>query len=177
MNRDTLNYVSRRIRESRPNDDPNSYTGEHNPPYGYPESGGHPISARYGNSTNTYRAEGVVEGRIEHHSQHDNRQGNVLRPIGFVGKDRKSKQDFMYELEESLEKEIDDIVYYSELALESEDKGYSEFADAFYAIAKCKLDCAEMIHHRLVKGGHYVPEKQSEIEERFDRAKHLFRRL
>ena len=59
---------------------------------------------------------------------------------------------------------------------EAETKKFSEFADAFYEIAKCKMSCAESLHHRLMMYG-YDPHKQSEIEDRFDRAKHAFRRL
>ena len=88
-----------------------------------------------------------------------------------------SKEDFLYKLEETLEKEIDDTVCYCDMALDAENKGHSEFADAFYEVAKGKIECAEYIRLRLMKHGHYVPEKQQEIEERYDRAKHLFRRL
>lgn len=174
MNRDTINYISRRMRNERMGDteDRSMERNSHYP--SYPEYDEHRISARYGNYTNTYRAEGTVEGVIEKQHQHS---GKVLSPIGFSEKpERKNKQDFMYELEESFEKEIDDILYYSELAMEAETKGHSEFAEAFYEIAKDKMSCAERLHHRLTSHG-YDPHKQSEIEERFDRAKHVFRRL
>lgn len=174
MNRDTLNYISRRMRNERMGDTENRSTERDAHYPAYPEYDEHRISARYGNYTNTYRAEGSIEGIIEKQHQHD---GKVLNPIGFSEKpERKSKQDFMYELEESFEKEIDDILYYSELAMEAETKGHSEFAEAFYEIAKGKMSCAETLHHRLTSHG-YDPRKQSEIEERFDRAKHVFRRL
>lgn len=88
-----------------------------------------------------------------------------------------SNDDFLYKLEETLEKEIGDTMGYCEMALDAENKGHSGFADAFYEIAKSKIECAESIRLRLIKHGHYVPEKQQEIEERYDRAKHLFRRL
>lgn len=52
---------------------------------------------------------------------------------------------------------------------DAENKGRSVFADAFYEIAKSKIECAESIRLRLIKHGHYVPEKQQEIEERYDR--------
>lgn len=174
MNRDTMNYISRRIRENESRENENRM--EHNP--AYPEYTDNRISARYNDSTNTYRAEGVVEGRIEHHNTHDFHNSKVLNPIGFTGKpERKHKQDFLYEMEESLEKAIDGVMYYSELAMEAESKGHSEFAEGFYEIAKSKLDCAERIHHRLMYSGNYDPSKQSEIENRLDRAKHVFRRL
>lgn len=174
MNRDTMNYISRRVYESEARENENRM--EHNP--AYPDYTDNRISARYNGSTNTYRAEGFIEGRVEHSNPHDSHASKVLNPIGFTGKrEHKHKQDFLYEMEESLEKEIDDIVYYSELAMEAEEKGHSEFADGFYEVAKEKLGCAEKIHHRLTKSGHYDPDKQSEIETRFDRAKHLFRRL
>jgi hypothetical protein len=177
MNRDTLKYISRRTRGDSVGDTEyrNPEQGAYNP--AYPEYDEHRISARYGDYTNTYRAEGVVEGVFEKHPSHDRHSGKILNPIGFNSKpERKSKQDFMYELEESLEKTIDDLMYYSELAMEAETKKFSEFADAFYEIAKCNMSCAESLHHRLMMYG-YDPHKQSEIEDRFDRAKHAFRRL
>lgn len=80
-----------------------------------------------------------------------------------------NNDNFLYQLEETLEKEINDIICYCEMALDAENKGHSIFADAFYEIAKSKIECAEHIRLRLIKHGHYVPEKQHEIEERFDR--------
>lgn len=105
--------------------------------------------------------EGKISSRYSSHSEHT----------------VESKEDFLYKLEETLEKEIDNTVYYCDMALDAENKGHSEFADAFYEVAKGKIECAECIRLRLMKHGHYVPEKQQEIEERYDRAKHLFRRL
>lgn len=169
MNRETLNRISRMVQDSR---HPEHYEGEHNP---YPEYDEHRISSRY-NSTNTYRAEGTVEGVIESHNGHDTRE----RQIGFHSKDMRSRshdRDFCCELEDAFEKEIDDIVYYSELAMEAEHKGHVEFANGFYEIAKDKLACAESMRYRLLRGGKYDPSKQSEMEEMFDRAKRLFKRL
>lgn len=89
----------------------------------------------------------------------------------------KEKDDFLYAMEESLEDEIDDVVKFSEMAMEAENNGHKEYADGFYSLAKEKLECAEYIRLRLIKHGEYDPKKQSEIEEKLDRAKHLFRRL
>ena len=189
MNRETLSYISRRMQRDNPrnedtenrNDNRTEYenrnenrmeTYNHYPEY--PEYGEqHPISSRYYSSTNTYRAEGVVEGRIEHG---DSREDSK-RQIGFNQGGRRGDQDFLYKLEESLEEEISDVMYFSELAMEAHTKGHTEFAEGFYEVAKEKLTCAEHLRHRLIKHGKYDPSKQSEIEDRFDRAKHLFRRL
>lgn len=170
MNRETLKRVSRMVQDSR---QPEHYEGEHNP---YPEYDEHRISSRYGGSTNTYRAHGTVEGVIEHNGEHDT-QG---RQIGFRSENARGRshdRDFHCELEDAFEKEIDDIVYYSELAMEAEHKGHVEFANGFYEIAKDKLTCAESMRYRLLRGGKYDPSKQSEMEEMFDRAKRLFKRL
>lgn len=182
MNSEVLNYISRRARGERPHEQDtedrrdsrmeHEYRTENHRPE-YPEYTEHPISSRYGTSTNTYRAEGVVEGRIEHG---DHREENA-RQIGFHRGGRRGDQDFLYKLEESFEEEIDDILYFSELAMEAHTKGHTEFAEGFYEVAKEKLTCAECLRHRLIKHGEYDPSKQSEIEDRFDRAKHLFRRL
>lgn len=94
-----------------------------------------------------------------------------------VSDEAKEKDNFLYEMEESLEREIADVVSFSEMAMEAENKGHTEFADGFYGLAKEKLECAEYIRLRLIKHGEYDPEKQSVIEEKLDRAKHLFRRL
>lgn len=197
MNRETLSYISRRMRgDNSRNEDTENRTDNrmeyenrnenrsenrsenrmemrnHYPEYPeYEEQ--HPISSRYYSSTNTYRAEGVVEGRIEHGEPYEGGK----RQIGFSRGGRKGDQDFLYKLEESLEEEIADIMYYSELAMEAHTKGHTEFAEGFYEVAKEKLTCAEHLRHRLIKHGTYDPSKQSEIEDRYDRAKHLFRRL
>lgn len=170
MNRETLNAISRRIREEHNNEEP---SGRRMDGSEYPQYDEHRISARYNGSTNTYRAEGVVEGRIEH-SKHGEGSQHRERKIGFGGSEN---EDLVYKMEESFEKEIDDIVYYSELALEAERKGHSEFAEGFYEVAKEKLKCAECIRMRLIKHGSYDPATQTELEEMFDRAKHTFRRL
>lgn len=182
MNSETLRYISRRVRGERSHEQDtedrmdnrmeSEYRTENRRP-DYPEYEEHPISSRYGTSTNTYRAEGVVEGRIEHGDSHK----DDMRQIGFNRGGRRGDQDFLYKLEESLEEEIGDIVYYSELAMEAHTKGHTEFAEGFYEVAKEKLTCAEHLRHRLIKHGTYDPSKQSEIEDRYDRAKHLFRRL
>lgn len=67
--------------------------------------------------------------------------------------------------EKSLEDEIDDVVTFSEMAMEAENNGHKEFAGGFYGLAKEKLECAEYIRLRLIKHGEYDPEKQSVIEE------------
>lgn len=185
MNRETLNYISRRTNEERRSDDPYRQDGgEHNrmsESSNYPENR---ISERYertntynkyGTSTNTYRAEGVIEGHIERHPHNEQRSEHSRHKVGFHSDHNEG--DFIYALEETLESEIDDVVYYSELAMEAETKGHVEFANGFYEIAKEKLECAKCVRERLMKSGHYDPRKQSEIEDRFDRAKHLFKRL
>lgn len=172
MNRETLNYISRRVREENRSEPQNrDYENRQN----NSEYEEHSISGRYGNSTNTYRAEGTIEGRIEHHEHSGDDRSK--RQIGFNSNGMRGDQDMLYKLEESFEEEIGDIVYYSELAMEAHTKGHTEFAQGFYEIAKEKLACAEYLRHKLINHGKYDPSKQSEIEDRFDRAKHLFRRL
>ena len=155
MNRETMEYISRRTeRQNRRRNEM-----EENPEY---ETGR--ISRRY-TPTGSYR--------MENHSPSDEK-----RQIGFMsGTNEKKEKDLIYEMEESLEMEIDDVVYYSELAMEADEKGHTEFANGFYEIAKEKLACAEFIRLRLMKCDAYDPSKQKEIEERYDRAKHLFKRL
>lgn len=174
MNRETLSYISRKMRDERQNgehdvrDNPSGNRPE------YPEYEEHRISSRYRNSTNTYRAEGVVEGRIEHHDPHAH-QGK--RTIGFGSQHNAEECDLVYALEEAFEQSVMDITFYSELAMEAERKGHVELANGFYEIAKDKLACAEFIRHCLVKCGSYDPVKQTELETMFDKAKHAFRRL
>lgn len=156
MNRETTEYVSRRMERDR----------NRSPMNEYPEYETGRISRRY-TPTGTYR--------MENHMPSEEKEKHQ---IGFTSKhENKKEKDFIYEMEESLENEIDDVVYYSELAMEAEMKGHIEFSNGFYEIAKEKLACAEFIRLRLIKHGEYDPSKQSEIEERYDRAKHLFRRL
>ena len=175
MTRETLKYISRRIRGEHVDDTEHRGT-EHEHDSQYPDYADKRISSRNTEYTNTYRAEGSVEGVFERHYPKDTAGSKVLRPIGFSENPRHSKQDFMYELEESFEDIISGIAYYSELAMDAELKGHSEYADAFYEIAKDKMSCADTVHHRLISLG-YDTRKQSEIEDRYDRAKHAFRRL
>jgi hypothetical protein len=108
---------------------------------------------------------------------HYGSDSNDKNQIGFTSEHQKRPKDILYEMEECLELEIDDVVYYCEMAMEAEMKGHQEFSEAFYELAKEKLACAEFIRLRLVQHGNYDPKKQKDIEERFDRAKHLFQRL
>jgi hypothetical protein len=132
----------------------------------YPEYESGRINRRY--ATDDYEIENTSGS--EHKEKHQ---------IGFTAenKEYKNPKDFLYEMEESLEKEIDDVVYYSEMAMEAEMKGHKEFANAFYELAKERLACAEFVRLRLIQHGEYDPHKQKDIEERYDRAKHLFKRL
>lgn len=175
MNRETLNYISRKIRGER--------SAEQNPhvEHGgeYPERAehfSHPISARYGESTNTYRAEGVVEGRIEHRPEHSS-ETHFEKRRSDHSKETECDSLFVSEMEDALVRDITDIVYYSELAMEAEYKGHVDFANGFYEIAKEKLSCAERIKHRLTKCDSHNPDSQQYLEEQLDRAKRLFRRL
>jgi hypothetical protein len=83
----------------------------------------------------------------------------------------------LYELEECIESEIKGTVHYSKLAMEAEADGHPDLAYTFYELAKDKLECAEYVRMRLIELDHYEPLKQKNIEDRLDRAKHLFRRL
>lgn len=157
MNRETMEYISRRTeRQNR-----------RSPMNEYPEYESGRISRRY-NPTGTYN-----NYPIENHGDKTKSQQHQ---IGFASSE-KGEKDFIYEMEEALENGIDDVVFYSEMAMEAEMKGHTEFSNAFYEIAKEKLTCAEFVRLRLMKIGEYDPSKQKEIEERYDRAKHLFRRL
>lgn len=154
MNRETMEYITRRHeRQNRRNEMDD-----------YPEYETGRISRRY-TPTGTYRMDNHMPSEKKEMSQ-----------IGFASSE-KGEKDFIYEMEEALENGIDDVVFYSEMAMEAETKGHVEFSNAFYEIAKEKLTCAEFIRLRLMKIGEYDPSKQKEIEERYDRAKHLFRRL
>lgn len=157
MNRETMEYVSRRTRNERRN-----------------ERNEHDEFEREDRRRNEYET-GSISRR---YSMEDHMPSEEKRQIGFAsGSSQKKDKDFVYEMEESLEMEIDDVVYYSELAMEAEQKGHKEFSNGFYEIAKEKITCAEFIRLRLIKCGEYDPSKQKDIEERYDRAKHLFRRL
>lgn len=154
MNRETMEYITRRHeRQNRRNEMDD-----------YPEYETGRISRRY-TPTGTYR--------MDSHMPSEKKEMNQ---IGFASSE-KGEKDFIYEMEEALENGIDDVVFYSEMAMEAETKGHVEFSNAFYEIAKEKLTCAEFVRLRLMKIGEYDPSKQKEIEERYDRAKHLFRRL
>lgn len=158
MDRGTMEYISRRTeRQNRRDEEMRRNEREIYPEY---ESGR--ISNRY----NEYRMGG--------HQSSDHKEKHQ---IGFASEHDNKPKDILYELEECFECEIDDIVYYSEMAMEAEMKGHKEFSNAFYELAKEKLACAEFIRLRLIQHGEYDPHKQKEIEERFDRAKHLFKRL
>lgn len=156
MDRGTMEYISRRTeRQNRRRNEIEQY-----PEY---ESGR--INRRY-TPTGTYRM--------------DNNSGSESKEkhqIGFASENNKDPKDILYEMEECLESEIDDVVYYSEMAMEAEMKGHQEFSNAFYELAKERLACAEFIRLRLIQHGEYDPHKQKDVEERYDRAKHLFRRL
>lgn len=152
MNRETMEYITRRHeRQNRRNEMDD-----------YPEYETGRISRRY-----------TPTGRMDNHMPSEKKEMNQ---IGFASSE-KGEKDFIYEMEEALENGIDDVVFYSEMAMEAETKGHVEFSNAFYEIAKEKLTCAEFVRLRLMKIGEYDPSKQKEIEERYDRAKHLFRRL
>lgn len=177
MERGTMEYIARRTdRENRRrnesdnrrnNDNDGRNDGRNDRRNEYPEYENGRISSRY-SIGNTYR--------IENHgstNQQEPNQIGFIRNENYGGKNK----DFLYEMEESLENEIDDIVYYSEMAIEADSKGHMEFSHAFYEIAKEKMTCAEFIRLRLIKLDAYDPSKQKDIEERYDRAKHLFKRL
>ena len=158
MDRGTMEYISRRTeRQNR-----RSEEVRQNEPDIYPEYESGRISNRYGE----YRMGGNQSSERKEKHQ-----------IGFMSEHDNKPKDILYELEECFECEIDDIVYYCEMAMEAEMKGHREFSSAFYELAKEKLACAEFIRLRLIQHGEYDPHKQKEIEERFDRAKHLFKRL
>lgn len=152
MDRGTMEYISRRTERRNRREDTE-----------YPEYESGRISRRY--SMNTYRVE-----------NHGNSSSKEKQQIGFA-ENSKEPKDILYEMEECFENEIDDVVYYCEMAMEAEMKGHTEFSNAFYELAKEKLSCAEFIRLRLIQHGEYDPHKQKDIEERFDRAKHLFKRL
>lgn len=172
-----MNYISRRVRESESRE--NEGRMEHYPEH--PEYPDNRISSRYNTSAPQYPEDRKIlrmeQGRSEQARMHTSNERSEQAQIGFVRGGKTGDQDFIYQMEESFEKEIDDIVFYAELAMEAESKGHTEFANGFYEIAKEKLTCAEYVRNRLIKSGHYDPSKQDEIEDRFDRAKHLFRRL
>ena len=158
MDRGTMEYISRRTeRQNRRGEE--MRRNEHDV---YPEYESGRISSRY----SEYRM-GGYQGS-DHKEKHQ---------IGFASEHDNKPKDILYELEECFECEIDDIVYYSEMAMEAEMKGHREFSSAFYELAKEKLACAEFIRLRLIQHGEYDPHKQKDIEERYDRAKHLFKRL
>lgn len=124
--------------------------------------------------------------RISHH--HDEEMTDVehheLYPEYKDGKISSRSNDesevddeLLYEMEEYLETEIKGISHFSKLAMKAETEGHPDIAYTFYEIAKEKLECAEFIRLRLIELDHYEPLRQKNIEERFDRAKHLFRRL
>ena len=157
MDRGTMEYISRRTeRRSRRNEE----YDRRNEMDQYPEY----ESGRIGNK---YRME-----------NHFDEQKKEKQKIGFASAESENgPKDILYEMEECLENEIDDVVYYSEMAMEAEMKGHKEFSTAFYELAKERLACAEFIRLRLIQHGEYDPHKQKDIEERYDRAKHLFKRL
>jgi hypothetical protein len=183
MNRETLDYISKRTHNEQ-------YSGENNPTmeHSLHEDGvseteharfrDNSISARYVNSTNTYRAEGFIEGRVDRYApvreEGVHTAGRSLEPQSHT---KQRKQDLLYELEESFEREVSGAMYYAELAMAAETKGRSEFAEAFYELTKGKLTCAELIRHKLIKHGSYNPDTQTDLEDMYDRAKHMFRRL
>ena len=160
MNIGTMEYISRRTeRRNRRNEENYDRRNE------YPEYESGRISRR----------RMTMEGYpMENHYSSESKDKNQ---IGFTSQYQNKSKDMLYEMEECLEAEIDDTVYYCEMAMEAEMKGHQEFSEAFYELAKEKLACAEFIRLRLVQHGGYDPKKQKDIEERFDRAKHLFQRL
>ena len=158
MDKETMEYISRRTeRQNRRTEEMRRNEQDVYPEY---ESGR--ISRRY----NGYG--------IENHYGSESKE---KQQIGFAAEHRKEPKDILYEMEECYECEIDDIVYYCEMAMEAEMKGHQEFSNAFYELAKERLACAEFIRLRLIPHGEYDPHKQKDVEERYDRAKHLFRRL
>ena len=155
----TMEYISRRTeRQNRRYEEIRRNERDVYPEY---ESGR--ISSRYNDDHRMNAHYGS-----EHKEKHQ---------IGFASEQDNKPKDIVREFEECFECEIDDIVYYSEMAMEAEMKGHREFSNAFYELAKEKLACAEFIRLRLIQHGNYDPHKKKEIEERFDRAKHLFKRL
>lgn len=158
MDRGTMEYISRRTERQNRRDE-GARRNEHDV---YPEYESGRISNRY----SEYRMGGQ-----------QNSENKDKHQIGFTSEHDNKPKDILYELEECFECEIDDVVYYCEMAMEAEMKGHREFSSAFYELAKEKLACAEFIRLRLIQHGEYDPHKQKEIEERFDRAKHLFKRL
>lgn len=167
MDRGTMEYISRRTerprRSERRNDDQYDRRNEMEQ-YSEYEIGS--ISRRYGRSENY---------PMENHYGDSVKEKNK---IGFASGESEGKsKDILYEMEECFESEIDDVVYYCEMAMEAEMKGHKEFSNAFYELAKERLACAEFIRLRLIQHGQYDPHKQKDIEGRYDRAKHLFKRL
>lgn len=160
MDRGTMEYISRRT--ERHNRRGERYTRKYEESYPEYEMGR--ISRRM--EDEPYR--------IENQFGSDKKEKHQ---IGFASEPHKEHKDILYEMEECLENEIDDVVYYCEMAMEADMKGHEEFSNAFYELAKEKLACAEFIRLRLVQHGEYDPKKQKDIEERYDRAKHLFKRL
>ena len=164
INSSTMEYISRRTeRRNRRNEE---------------------LENRRRNEDENFRDREYENERMnrKYENEIEDRHGdnNEKRKIGFDSTESKSKsgsKDILYEMEECLEGEIDDVVYYCEMCMEADMKGHREFSDAFYELAKEKLSCAEFIRLRLIQHGEYDPHKQQDIEERFDRAKHLFKRL
>ena len=174
MERGTMEYISRRTERRRRNNDSDERYDRHNEmddrydrrgeENEYPEYEMGSISRRY--ASESYPME-----------NHYGSEQKEKRQIGFTSEHKEKPKDILYEMEECLENEIDDVVYYSEMAMEAEMKGHREFSSAFYELAKERLACAEFVRLRLIQHGEYDPHKQKDIEERYDRAKHLFKRL
>lgn len=153
-----MEYISRRTERQNRRNENNEY----------PEYQTNSISRRYGRYN---------DGDYSMENHYGKNESKDKRQIGFASEHNSEPKDILYEMEECFENEIDDVVYYSEMAMEAEMKGHKEFSNAFYELAKERLACAEFIRLRLIQHGEYDPHKQKDIEERYDRAKHLFKRL
>ena len=173
MERGTMEYISRRTERRRRDNSDERYDrrneiDERQDRYG--EDDGNP-QYEMGSISRRYAGESYP---MENHYGSEHKE---KRQIGFTSERKDKPKDILYEMEECLENEIDDVVYYSEMAMEAEMKGHKEFSSAFYELAKERLACAEFVRLRLIQHGEYDPHKQKDIEERYDRAKHLFKRL
>lgn len=171
MDRRAIEYLARRMEESRPEIE----------------------SRRRRRSDGTFmRGEGTYqENRIEY-DERDEYQRNQTnahkgpddenrRMIGFGqgqsrGKSHWSEEEFVGTMEESLYHEVDDIFHYVDVMTQVYDKGYDELASAFYQIANEKFICAEFLRHQLKKAGHYNSSEHKELEKDLEEVKKMFKK-
>lgn len=169
MNGKINEYMARRLMERNRQENESRYEN----------SNAEPQHSEYNRSEDYRRSPNSRMSNSRGAEYHKPPEEREKRRIGFsMSKgSAKSNKDFVYTMEESLEREVDDVVYYCELCEEAFEKGHEEFAKGFYQVAKEKLTCAEYIRYSLKKMDLYATSEQEGIEEMYQRAKELFDRI